>query len=407
MIRFIKSAFWLLSFAFLCLCARAENTSDQGLIRRILVFSDSTSPEERLASAKTSGGKIVRTLDLINAVVIEMPVAQMTSAQATLKQDPDIVRIDEDPILDWYESTTEGFADAWLPDIHSAIKPFKSLSRRHPKPPKQNIPWGIARVNAPAAWPKTRGEGVAIAVIDGGVNKNHPGLKGNIAGGWNVINNTPDFKDETGHGTHVSGIIAAIDTGRGVIGVAPKASIYGVKVLGKSGRGPLDDVIAGMQWAVNKKVQVANMSIGTTKDVEALKKAVEAMNKAGVVLVAAVGNSSAPVRYPAAYPEAIAVAASDINNHVARFSNGGPSVAFVAPGVDIKSTYIKNDYGSLSGTSMAAPHVAGLAALAIAAKGLSGPEAVRRALKEAATALKDVPAEQQGAGIIDAAKLIK
>lgn len=404
MARSIKSVFLLLPLVLSCLSAGAQSVDDQGLARRIVVFSHSTTPEDRLLGAKLSGGRIVRALEIIDAVVVEMPAAQIQSAEALLKRDPKVIRIDEDPTLDWYESTTE----AWLPDIRSVIAPFRPSPSRRPKPSNQNVPWGVKRVNAPAAWATTRGEGVRVAVIDGGVNKDHPGLKGNIAGGYNVICSTADFIDETGHGTHVTGIIAAVENGRrGVVGVAPKASIYAVKVLGKGGRGPLDNVIAGMQWAVANNIQVANMSIGTLKDVEALKEAVQAMNKAGVVLIAAVGNSSAPVRYPAAYPGAIAVAASDKNDRVAAFSNGGPSVAFVAPGVDIKSTYIKNEYGSLSGTSMAAPHVSGLAALAIAARGLSGAEAVRAALTEAARPLPDAPAHQQGAGMIDAALLVR
>lgn len=414
MARLAKLVLGLLALGLLCLAvARAEAAAQAEVIRRIVVFSAQTPPGDRVTIAETSGGKVVRDLRLIDAVVIEVPSGQVHAAEARLKSRPEVVRVDEDPRLNWLLEAAPRFMEAWLPDVRGVIKPFKAHSAADEpptqQPPAQELPWGIKRVNAPEAWKAAAGQGVKVAVIDTGIDYDHPDLKANIAGGWNATSKEKpnDFKDDHGHGTHVSGTIAALDDSQGVVGVAPKATVYGVKVLDANGSGTFDDVIAGMQWAVENKMQVASMSLGAYRGNDSLKAAVEAMAKAGVALVAAAGNSGGSVAFPAAYPGAIAIAASDSADKVAYFSSRGPQVALIAPGVDVKSTTLGGTYGTMSGTSMATPHVSGLAALAISAKGLKGGEAVRAELKKAATPLKDAPAEQQGAGLVDAAMLVK
>ncbi|MEQ1919562.1 MAG: S8 family serine peptidase, partial [Elusimicrobiota bacterium] len=158
------------------------------------------------------------------------------------------------------------------------------------------------------------------------------------------------------------------------------------------------------EWAAKKGIKVANMSLGADEGSEALKRAITAASKAGLTIVAAAGNSGGPVGFPARYPEAIAVAASDIKDGVADFSSRGPEVDFIAPGVDVKSVKMEGGWEELSGTSMATPHVAGLAALAVA-RGASTPAAVRAMLKRAATPLPGLAATLQGMGMIDAGKL--
>jgi subtilisin len=412
MLRWIKLVLGVICLGLLCQAQATEFPRDNALIRRIVVFSPKTIPTERITIVEASGGKVVRELDLIDAVAIEAPAARIQGAEAKLKVHPEVLRIDEDPRLNWLMSTPANFSELPLPDTHAIIEPFRS-SRLAPDegqaPVGQEIPWGIKRVNAPAAWDITRGQGVKVAVIDTGIDYNHPDLKANIAGGWNAINKEKpnEFLDDNGHGSHVAGTIAAIDDDKGVVGIAPKVSLYGVKVLDADGSGTFDEVIAGMQWAVDNKMQVANMSLGAYVGNESLKAAVQAMANNGVVLVASAGNSGRSVGYPAAYPGALAIAASNSGDKVASFSSRGPEVAFIAPGVSVKSTYMGGGYDSFSGTSMAAPHVAGLSAFVISTKGLLGLEAVSKALKGAAAKLKDVPAEQQGAGIIDAAKLVQ
>lgn len=410
---------WLSGGALtLALGVLALSTAQAGgrLERRIVAFSPSTPLSERMLIAQESGVAVLRDLWLIDALVVEMTPARARIVEAKLKNNPHVLRVDNDPYIKWIESAAT-FADLPLPDLSSFMREMPKLSkpprRRPPTPPpsdKQQTPWGVSgpnSVNAVAAWPVTRGQGVKLVVIDTGIDYDHPDLKTNIAGGWNAITKTDDFKDDHGHGTHCSGTIAALDNDKSVVGVAPKVSLYGVKVLDAQGSGTFDDVIAGMQWAVEKKMDVASMSLGADQGNDSLKAAVEAMAKAGVVLIAAAGNSGAAVGYPAAYPGAIAIAASDKKGSVAYFSSRGPQVALIAPGVDVLSLAPGTGTATMSGTSMATPHVAGLAALAIAAKSLKGVDAVRGALTAAATPLKDAPVEQQGAGLVNAAKLVQ
>jgi subtilisin len=191
----------------------------------------------------------------------------------------------------------------------------------------------------------------------------------------------------------------------GVVGVAPGASLYAVKVLNAQGSGAYSAIIDGIQWAVDNKMDVANMSLGSPSGSAAIQKAVEAAYKAGLTLVVAAGNDSGPVNYPAKYPQVIAVAASDSADKIASFSSRGAEIAVIAPGVAINSTYMGGVYKSLSGTSMASPHVAGLAALAVAS-GAKTPADVRKALLGAAVSIGLKPVEQ-GVGLVDAGKLVR
>jgi subtilisin family serine protease len=394
--RSIRAAIALLVFGLLCLGVVA-NAAPAPTARRIVVFNAAVPQASRVAQATAAGGKLVRELPLIDAVVIELPTGGMQAAEARLRKNSAIVRVDESPRVNWL-----------LTAAAPAIPSFISRRVADTQPPQgQEKPWGILRVNAPAAWSVTKGAGVKVAVIDTGIDAAHPNLKANLKGGWNAITKTADYNDDNGHGTHCAGTVAAAEGDAGVVGVAPQAELYGVKVLDADGSGTFDDVIAGMQWAVDNKMQIASMSLGASKGNPSLLAAVEAMKKAGVALIAAAGNSGRAVGFPAAYPGAIAVAALDAKDKVAYFSSRGPEVALIAPGVDVRSTYKEGGYDTLSGTSMATPHVSGLAALAIAAKGLSGYDAVKAALTAAAAPLKDVPATQQGAGVVDAAALVK
>ena len=402
--RITQFVLGLLAAAAFCLSAASfADAAGNEPVRKIVVFDASVPAAERVRVAQASGGRVVRELPLINAVVVEAHPGVMHACEARLKQSPLVARVDEDPKINWLLGAAAAPALPAMP----AIKFAPSREKTVEPPTTREIPWGVSRVNAPAAWPKTRGQGVKVVVIDTGIDYDHPNLKANVKGGWNAITKKDDFKDDNGHGSHCSGTIAGVDGATGVVGVAPKVDLYGVKVLDADGSGTFDDVIAGMQWAVDHHMQVASMSLGASQGNDSLKAAVDAMVKGGVALIAAAGNSGSDVGYPAAYPGAIAIAAMDSADKVAYFSSRGPQVALIAPGVDVRSTYKDGGYDTLSGTSMATPHVSGLAALAIAAKGVSGYEGVRAALVGAASPLKDVPATQQGAGVVDAAKLVR
>ena len=380
--------------------------------RRIVVFDPSTSPSQRIVLAKAAGGHVVRELPLINAVVIEHP-SQVAIAEAKLRALKEVKRVDLDPKINWLKMADARGVDFAVPSAAGILNGIEALRKRpaagpapSAPPAGQETPWGIERVKAPAAWNTSRGQGVKVAVIDTGIDRTHPDLAGNIKGGWNAITKAGDFNDDNGHGSHVSGTIAGIDDDKGVVGVAPKADLYGVKVLDAEGSGTFDDVIAGMLWAVENKMEVASMSLGADQGNPALADAVEAMRKAGVILIAAAGNSGGTVGYPAAYPGAIAIAASDSKDKLASFSSRGPTVAVIAPGVDVKSTYMGGGYDTLSGTSMATPHVSGLTALYVATHKGATPEQARAALKAASTKLIGVPEIGQGSGLPSAVKLV-
>ncbi len=228
--------------------------------------------------------------------------------------------------------------------------------------PAQETPWGIDRVGGAAA-----ATGRAF-VIDSGVDLDHPDLNVNVADSRNFVSKGKDNggDDTDGHGTHVAGTIAAIDNNIGVIGVAPGAEIVAVRVLGRNG-GSYSDVIAGVDYAAQagQPGDVANMSLGGGFSA-ALNSAVEnAAASSGVVFVLAAGNSGADANNysPASANGAnvLTVSATDINDNFASFSNfANPPVDCAAPGVGTFSTYLDGGYATLSGTSMASPHVAGL-----------------------------------------------
>lgn len=379
--------------------------------RRIVVFDAGTTPAQRLALASQTGATIVRELPAINAVVIETPSNTISAAESKLTAMQEVSRIDADPKINWLQAVDAPGVDFRVPSTAALLAPVAAQRKLAvppaPKAGNQQTGWGVTRVHAPEAWAKSRGQGVKVVVIDTGLDMTHPDLAGNIKGGWNAITKTNDFNDDHGHGTHCGGNIAALDNDIGIVGVANKADLYGVKVLDANGSGTFDDVIAGMQWAVDHKMDVASMSLGASQGNQALADMVKAMKKAGVTLVAAAGNSGGSVGFPGGYPEAIAIAASDSNDQLADFSSRGPEVAFIAPGVDVYSLSKNGGYETMSGTSMATPHVAGLAALYVSKHKGATPDQVRAGLAAASSKLPAVSAEGQGNGLPDARLLVK
>lgn len=399
-------------FLVLVSCFTGLASVAQAAERRIVVFQPGVSAAQRVTLAKAAGAIVVRELALIDAVVIEHPT-QVSIAESKLRKLAEVKRVDLDPKINWLSMADARGTDFALPStsgILKSIRDIKNLPRAASAPAAptaQETPWGIARVKAPAAWQTSRGQGVKLVVIDTGIDMTHPELTGILKGGWNAISTSTTFNDDNGHGTHCAGTVAAKDDDKGVVGVAPEIDLYGVKVLDANGSGTYDDVIAGMLWAVENKMEVASMSLGANQGNKALEDAVEAMRKGGVILIAAAGNSGRAVGYPAAYPGAIAIAASDSKDMLASFSSRGPSVAAIAPGVAVKSTYMGGAYKSLSGTSMATPHVAGLTALYVATHKGATPEAARAALAAASAKLPGVPDIGQGAGLPEADKLVR
>lgn len=281
------------------------------------------------------------------------------------------------------------------------------------------IPWGVKRVGAPQVWKRTKGEGVRVAVVDTGIDANHPDLKDRVIAGYSAI--PGHWTDENGHGTHVAGTVAA--SGKtGVYGVAPLADLLAVRVLDGSGGGSLSDLIDGLGWSLDHGAQVINMSLGTPRGHRLLERAVKALSARGVLVVAAAGNSGPgadSVEYPASYASVVAVAAIDQHGQIPSFSSRGPQLDVTAPGSDILSTWPPDRWQRLSGTSMAAPHVAGVAALAFCAAmnlgllrhdSFENQEAVTRWMRKRVCCsvhrLPGIPRQAQGNGVINAVCLV-
>jgi serine protease len=275
--------------------------------------------------------------------------------------------------------------------------------------------WHLERVGAEDAWNYTCGQGVTVAVIDTGVAcfDKGPFTRGTdlagtrCQGGWNFVDDSAAAADDHGHGTHVAGTIAqTTDNGMGTAGLAFCATLMPVKVLSKQGFGSLANVAEGIRFAADNGAQVINMSLGGPSKSRILEDAVNHALSKGVVVVAAAGNSGRSVGYPAAYPGVIAVSATDDKDQIAWFSSRGPQVAIAAPGVAVTQQTVCNGgkdkceiFGTFNGTSMASPHVAGVAAM-IESMGVTDADAVRGALS--ASARPKGNANLYGAGILDA-----
>lgn len=383
--------------------------------RYLIAFTPDTTDAQKALTVGSLGGSEEGSIDELGLMVADVvDPARVQSLDARQMTDLRIARIEEDVYRNWLAGAQAPLLSLpELPTWQSIRAAIPRFSRRDAVPLSPvpdgisavEVPWGVRRVDAPAAWPVTQGEGVRVAVVDTGIDAAHPDLSGQVAGGYNAIEPGQPYFDDNSHGTHVSGTIAARLDGRGVVGVAPGASLYAVKVLDKNGGGGIVSIIRGLVWCARNRMQVANMSLSAPVGSIFLRLAVQYAASHGVTLVAAAGNSGGSVQYPAAYDGVIAVAASDDRDQLASFSSRGPKVAFIAPGVDVNSTVLDGRYATYSGTSMATPHVSGLAALAIS-RGASTPAQVEAALESAASPLA-LTAEQQGHGMIDAARLLQ
>ncbi len=221
--------------------------------------------------------------------------------------------------------------------------------------------WNLAMIGTYYAQNITKGKNIKVGVIDTGVDYNHKELKQLFKSekGYDFVLEKPDGFDYNGHGTHVAGIIGGKTTG-----IAPEITMYSLRVLDETGSGYEFDVIRAIEWAIDKNIDVVNMSLGSPYASSALEEICKyASNK--LMLVAAAGNDGANIpNYPAALDGVISVAAIDENKQHAYFSNIHETVDISAPGVDVYSTFPYNEYRYLSGTSMATPHITGVLALA-------------------------------------------
>lgn len=226
--------------------------------------------------------------------------------------------------------------------------------------------WNLPKIDTIEGWDVTKGaEEIIVAVVDTGVDLDHPDLEGRLVEGINIIDEQVPPDDDVGHGTHVAGVIAAsVNNLEGIAGMSWYNKIMPVKVLDSTGAGSTYNVAAGIIWAVDHGAKVINLSLGNYAEAQFLHDAVKYAYDKDVVLIAATGNdNTSQPGYPAAYEEVFAVGATNSSEEKAIFSNFGNYVDVTAPGENIASTYPSNRYAALSGTSMASPHVAALAAM--------------------------------------------
>ncbi len=253
---------------------------------------------------------------------------------------------------------------------HVHVIPFQVIEHAE----KVNeVPKGVEMIQAPKIWDQTKGKGITVAILDTGCDITHPDLKERIVGGRNFTNddggNTRVYKDYNGHGTHVAGTIAATENNSGVIGVAPEANLLIIKVLDKNGSGQYKWIINGINYAIEQKVDIISMSLGGPEDVPELHEAIQKAVTNNIIVICAAGNqgdgvdSTDEFDYPGCYNEVISVGAIDLERRSSDFSNSNNELDLVGPGEKILSTYLNGKYATLSGTSMATPHVAGAMAL--------------------------------------------
>jgi subtilisin family serine protease len=424
-----RSLFWGWLLPFLVACQAVpplQATVTEDALGRFLVSLDAPDAEVR-AAAWGPGARVRALSDHVMLVQPEIPM-MLPEARTRWQALPGVRHVEEDRMLrpSWWGT--------WRAALRPALPAFRlRVQGGDPLTPEgaggAGLPgqWAVGALGLEAVWARTQGKDIKVAVLDTGVDAGHPDLAGNLESGLNLIEGgglppTDDF----GHGTHVAGIVGAALNGRGVVGVAPACRILPIRVLGVEG-GTTAALIEGLDAARRRGAHIANLSLGSAQisriEADEMARAVGQ----GMIVVAAAGNealSGNPIEYPAALTGVISVAALGLSGKDAAgapvmvraaFSNHNPFNAVSAPGVDILSTVplalfpdataAGSGYAYASGTSMASPLVAGVAALMLA-RGLPAVQ-VRSRLQETARDLgAPGPDDLHGAGLVQPAAAV-
>ncbi len=282
----------------------------------------------------------------------------------------------------------------------------------------ETIDWGLKLLGIPPLWKETQGEGIKVCVLDTGIALEHPDLQPAILESRDFTRSPSAAYDAQGHGTHVSGIIAARRNAKGIVGVAPQSKIIAAKVLNDEGAGTSQDIVAGIQWAIASGADILSMSLGSPEPDEEIHQALLIAISKGIFVITAAGNEGPDldtVGYPAGFPEMVAVGSIDRRKKLSQFSSRGRQVDVVAPGDEITSCYPPRSYATLSGTSMATPCISGVVALALSKHRKMGGKTPLRTQQDLIEHLCRTSADAgldgfdplYGCGIVNPAKLIK
>jgi len=307
--------------------------------RLLVKFQPGTSLNDMVQVHKREGAKVEATLSQIGVQVVTIPQGQKSSKMASYRTQKEVRYVEVDSV-------------AQAVDI--------------PDDPSFNVQWDMTKVQASQAWGITKGsQNVIIAILDTGIDVNHPNLAGKVVSSVNFTDSSTAYANGQSHATHVAEIAAAAtNNGVGIAGLGRNSSLMNVKVLGDNGYGYYSWIAQGIIWAADHGADVINLSLGGSSASPTLENAVNYAWSKDVVVVAAAGNNGSTTPfYPADYTNCISVAATDYNDALASWSNHGSWVDVAAPGVSIYSCIPGSQYGYMSGTSMASPHVAGLCGL--------------------------------------------
>ena len=363
---------------------------------RVFVHPRSDSLNDIVDIVTSIGGEIIFEYDNFEFIAAEVPSDRLDG----LLDVTGIALIEEDSLI--------GIPDGWDPSLLDILDPQDDLDcSAHPS---QEPTWGWERIGANEV--EHTGSGVNVGILDTGIRTDHCILE--VTDGQNFTNplSPNNYEDRHGHGTHVAGIVGAQDNDIGVIGVAPDVNLYAVKVLDDQGGGRYSALVAGIDWCLSNDVEIISMSLGGEASSESVDQAIETAVADGHLLVCAAGNEGntqddtcdeETMTYPATHPEVIACTALDPDDSLAEYSSVGSTVDLIAPGTDIRSTYVRGGYAEASGTSMACPFVSGVASLLweIIETGASDKNTViRERMAESAESVLGTCAE--GYGIVNA-----
>jgi len=319
--------------------------------------------------------------DVTPAPVPDVPLPDPVAAPAVVPENPPEQELPADGLIVKYKDDATWLEKEVSPrELQQVITELQSdpaveyvepnytvsILAVQPNDPEYPRQWALPKIHAPEAWANTPGNrDVIIAVLDTGFDYSHPDKPKNVVPGYDFVNGDSDPQDDHGHGTYISGVIAAnTDNGTGVAGVCPECSIMPIKVIDGSGMGTYADVAAGIVWAADNGAKIINLSLGGLAYSQALQEAVLYAQSKGALIIAAGGNQgvSDPL-YPAAYPDVIGVSATDENDQIWSRSNHGDTIDLAAPGVDVLGLNPGGGYANQTGTSVSAAHVAGIAGL--------------------------------------------